>query len=61
MKRGDLVKYGNSTKIPKNLIGIILNEESEIYSMSFRYFNVLFEDGRIRLKSYHYLELINEQ
>jgi len=60
MKPGDLVKYNNNNRIPKIFFGIILNKESED-SWNFKYYKILCEDGRIRLKSDHYLELINEQ
>ena len=60
MKTGDLVKYKNNNRIPKIRFGIILNKESED-SRDFMYYKILCEDGRIRLLSDHYLELINEQ
>ena len=55
MKPGDLVKYRNTHRIPKPLVGMILDEKFNI-SVDQRFFNVLLEDGVVKLISEHYLE-----
>ena len=59
MKPGDLIKYRNTNRIPAPLLGIILNEEH--HSVEHRFFNVVLQNGAVKLISDHYLELIYER
>jgi len=59
MKPGDLIKYRNTHRIPAPLLGIILNEEHP--AIAHRFFNVVLQNGTVKLISDHYLELIYER
>jgi len=59
MKPGDLIKYRNTHRIPAPLVGIILNEEP--HAVEHRFFNVVLQNGAVKLISDHYLELIYER
>jgi len=59
MKPGDLIKYRNTNRIPAPLLGIILNEEP--HAVEHRFFNVVLQNGAVKLISDHYLELILEK
>jgi hypothetical protein len=56
VKPCDLVKYRNTNRIPKPLLGIIVEEQN--HAKDSRFFNVLLEDGRTKLITEHYLELL---
>lgn len=58
MKPGSLVRYQNNYKrIPLPLIGIIIDEKLGI-SKDQRFFNVLLENGVVKLISAHYLDFL---
>ena len=56
---GSLVRYRNTHRIPKPMVGMILDEKFGI-SVDHRYFDVLLEDGVVKLISEHYLEALDE-
>jgi hypothetical protein len=57
VKPGDLVRYRNTPRIPKPLVGLILKEEVGV-SMDHQFFRVLLQDGVVKLISDHYLEVL---
>ena len=57
MKPGSLVRYRNNTRIPQPLIGIIIQEKLGI-STDQQFYNVLLENGVVKLISTHYLDFL---
>lgn len=57
MNIGSLVKYRNTPRIPRPMIGIIVAED--IHAIDSRFFRVLLSDGGVKLISEHYLELLS--
>lgn len=57
MKPGSLVRYRNTHRIPQPLIGIIIEEKLGI-SIDQQFYNVLLENGIVKLISTHYLDFL---
>jgi len=57
MKPGSLVRYRNNNRIPQPLIGIIIQEKLGI-STDQQFYNVLLENGSVKLISTHYLDFL---
>ena len=57
MKRGDLVRYRNTPRIPQPLLGIIISEKPGV-SIDQQFFIVLLQNGVVKLISDHYLEMM---
>jgi hypothetical protein len=57
VKPGDLVRYRNTPRIPQPLLGIIISEKPGI-SIDQQFFNVLLQNGVVKIISNHYLEMV---
>lgn len=57
LRLGDLVRYSNPGRIPRPVLGIIIDERKGL-AYDLKYFRVFLEDGEIKLISSCYLELL---
>jgi hypothetical protein len=56
VKPGDLVRYSNPGRIPRPMMGIIIDGRKGL-AYDLKYFHVFLEDGEIKLISSNYLEI----
>ena len=56
MKSGDLVRYSNPGRIPRPMLGIILDGRNGLLAYDLKFFRVFLEDNEIKLISSNYLE-----
>ncbi len=60
MKCGDFIQYRNRSRFFGVMVGIILSKSHNIVQevSDYQFFNVLLENGKIKLISDHYLERV---
>lgn len=56
MKSGDLVRYSNPGRIPRPMMGIIIDGRNGLLAYDLKFFRVFLEDNEIKLISSNYLE-----
>ena len=56
VKSGDLVRYSNPGRIPRPMMGIIIDGRNGLLAYDLKFFRVFLEDGEIKLITSCFLE-----
>jgi len=56
LRTGDLVRYSNPGRIPRPMLGIIIDERRGLLAYDLKFFRVFLEDGEIKLITSCFLE-----